>query len=82
MISRLLLVSRFKSLESQARAKIISSKILSKWYNKLQRLSILILKEFQRMMGGPRHVIEIDESKFRKRKYNHGRIIRSQWVVG
>lgn len=31
-------------------------------------------------MDGPGKIIEIDEAKIGKRKYNKGRIIQGQWV--
>ena len=34
------------------------------------------------MIGGVNCTIEIDEAKFRKRKYNRGRMVEGQWVLG
>ena len=34
------------------------------------------------MIGGPGVEVEIDESKFGKRKYNRGRQVEGHWVFG
>jgi hypothetical protein len=33
-------------------------------------------------IGGPNKTVEIDKSKFRKRKYNRGHLVKGQWVFG
>ena len=40
------------------------------------------MNEHHSMIGGPGRTVEIDEAKFGKKKYNRGRIVEGQWVLG
>ena len=43
------------------------------WYNFCREVCVTILKRDSEPIGGPGKVVEIDESRFGKRKYNRGR---------
>ncbi|XP_046395111.1 uncharacterized protein LOC124162577 [Ischnura elegans] len=60
-------------LERHTVARIVSS---------LRELILVWLQEESRQIGGPGHIVEIDESAFGRRKYNRGRMTRTTWVLG
>ena len=33
-------------------------------------------------LGGPERIVEIDEAKIGKRKYNRGRLVKGHWIFG
>ncbi|RVE50395.1 hypothetical protein evm_004932 [Chilo suppressalis] len=55
------------------------------WYNYC-RESVVIYQlektESRELIGGPGKIVQLDESKFGKRKYNRGRHIEGHWVLG
>lgn len=36
----------------------------------------------ERLIRGPDEIIEIDECKIGRRKYEHGRIVQGYWILG
>ena len=42
----------------------------------------IVFDDSSEMIGGQGKIVKIDESKFGKRKYNKGRLVEGQWVLG
>ena len=60
----------------------ISHTTIVDWYNFSREVCISILENFSQKIGGPGKIIEIDESKFGKRKFHKGRRVDGVWVFG
>eukprot|EP00731_Ephydatia_muelleri_P008965 Em0004g1303a len=52
------------------------------WYNFIRDICIQFFIDHPAVVGGPGKEVEIDESKFGKRKYNRGRAVEGHWVFG
>ena len=52
------------------------------WYNFVRDICIQYFIDHPAVIGGPGKEVEIDESKFGKRKYNRGRAVDGHWVFG
>lgn len=59
-----------------------SSSTICGWFNLLNYVVQLHLEMQRHMIGGPGVIVEIDESKFGKRKYHRGHRVEGVWVVG
>jgi len=61
----------------------LSFETVADWLTYLREVSLeIIARETPKLIGGPGLTVEVDESKFGKRKYNKGRLVEGQWVVG
>ena len=49
---------------------LLRSSVVSKFYKNVQKI------------GAPKTIVEVDESKFGKRKHNRGHMVEGVWVVG
>ncbi|KCZ79254.1 hypothetical protein H312_03359 [Anncaliia algerae PRA339] len=60
-----------------------SKKTCGLWYKKLSLQTFNIMKTLKRdKIGGIGNVIEVDESRFSKGKYNVTKVVRSPWILG
>lgn len=59
-----------------------SSATLVAYYSYFRQVVISSLDDVDTCIGGPDIVVEVDESKFGKRKHNRGKHIEGAWVIG
>ena len=52
------------------------------WYSFIRDICAQYFIDHPAIIGGPGVEVEIDESKFGKRKYNRGRQVEGHWVFG
>jgi len=60
----------------------LSNKTVIDFYNFCREVCVVILEEQSEPIGGPGCIVEIDESKFGKRKFNLGKRVDGVWVFG
>ena len=61
----------------------LSNETVNDWLTYLREIQLeALVRSSQNKIGGPNCTVEVDESKFGKRKYNRGRVVEGQWVVG
>ncbi len=59
-----------------------SSHTVSSDYSYFRQLAADSLDEHELEIGGPGIIVELDESKFGKRKYHRGHRVEGVWILG
>ena len=66
--------------------RTVSSETVSDWYSYCREVCTVALDRLYMqqggVIGGPDHVVMIDEMKLGKRKYNRGRVVEGNWLLG
>ena len=52
------------------------------WRQFVREAMAVYLEDNSQKIGGPDKTVEIDESKFGKRKYHRGHRVQGQWIFG
>lgn len=60
----------------------ISKNTVTDWMNFCREVCVEVVVRESVKLGGPGKIVEIDESKFSKRKYNRGKRVKGEWVFG
>lgn len=60
----------------------LASDTVVNWTNFCREVCLICLVDNSQKVGGPGVIVEIDECKMGKRKYNRGRVIYGQWIFG
>ena len=70
-------------LQSQLTETKLSDETIADWLSHCREICLeTIARQTPTVIGGQGMTVEIDESKFGKRKYNKGRLVEGQWVIG
>ena len=59
-----------------------SSPTITNFFNEARQIIMTSLKDDDSQIGGENIIVEIDESKFDKRKHNRGYHVEGVWIIG
>ena len=76
------IVKLMQAMTSAAHEVNITEGVAIDWYNFFRDVCGQYFLDNPIVIGGPGKVVEIDESKFGKRKYHRGRSVDGHWVFG
>ena len=63
-------------------SRIVGTHTVVDWFQFCRDIPVAFFLNNPVAIGGPGHIVEIDESLFARRKYNRGRVVPEQWILG
>ncbi|XP_071578802.1 uncharacterized protein [Temnothorax nylanderi] len=60
----------------------VASATIIDWFNFCRGVCVFWTDKHSVKLGGPGRIVEIDEAKIGKRKYNRGRLVKGNWIFG
>jgi len=83
MVLHLILIDNTTSYRTSKLDTELSNETVNDWLMYLREVQLeALVHSSQSKIGGANCTVEVDESKFGKRKYNRRRVVEGQWVVG
>ena len=82
MISLTIIINFGKKIVLPFNLPQISTRTAVDWFNFIRDVCAQFFLDYTVKIGGPGIEVEIDESKFGRRKYNRGRYVDGHWVFG
>jgi transposase-like protein len=69
--------------ETSMDGETTSSETVVDWYSFCRQMCMHSLdQQFETLIGGPGHIVEIDECKIGRTKYSRGRFVEGHWILG
>ncbi|KII67652.1 hypothetical protein RF11_04525 [Thelohanellus kitauei] len=65
-----------------SKSQMTSTETVCDWYTYFLKVCCEIVNRRGGQINGPSTIVEVDEGEFGTRKYNRGRFVDSQWVLG
>jgi transposase-like protein len=62
--------------------EVVSDHTVVEWNKLLRNVCVKHVQDYPMKFGGSKRIVEADEAKFGKNKYNRGRLVQGKWVFG
>ncbi|XP_025158751.1 uncharacterized protein LOC112589480 [Harpegnathos saltator] len=68
--------------DTQDENGVASPTTIVDWFNFCREVCVFWAGKHSKKLGGPGRIVEIDEAKIGRRKYNRDRLLRGLWIFG